>query len=178
MVYEKLDCRRENDTLLLPRKSSESSDETHNHRPNRSTDMPMVDSDDLDVSEEHPILCACRLMAQVCFSMITNRKLSLCFCLITTIRFRRDCQKSNFEVEFYLIQWKSFFTAFYIRKAENPWTQRLSALLAGVPERIWTSDPTLRSLAFLLVRYTHHNFPLFLIRYDIVWLLVNLHENP
>ena len=36
----------------------------------------------------------------------------------------------------------------------------------------------LRSLAFLLVRYTHHNFPLFLIRYDIVWLLVNLHKNP
>ncbi len=33
-----------------------------------------------------------------------------------------------------------------------------------------------RSLAFLLVRYTHHNFPLFLIRYDIVWLLVNLHR--
>ena len=26
----------------------------------------------------------------------------------------------------------------------NPWKQRLSALLAGVPERIWTSDPTLR----------------------------------
>ncbi|RHO18280.1 hypothetical protein DW223_01955 [Butyricicoccus sp. AM18-35] len=34
------------------------------------------------------------------------------------------------------------------------------------------------SLAFLLVRYTHHNFPLFLIRYGIVWLLVNLHKNP
>jgi len=42
MVYEKLDCRRKNDTLLLPQKSSESSDEAHNHRPNRSTDMPMV----------------------------------------------------------------------------------------------------------------------------------------
>ena len=42
MVYGKLDCRRENDTLLLPQKSSESSDEAHNHRPNRPTDMPMV----------------------------------------------------------------------------------------------------------------------------------------
>lgn len=48
----------------------------------------------------------------------------------------------------------------------------------GVPERIRTSGLPLRSLAFLLVRYTHHNFPLFLIRYDIVWLLVNLHKNP
>ena len=42
MVYEKLDCRRENDTLLLPQKSSESSDEAHNHRHDRPTDMPMV----------------------------------------------------------------------------------------------------------------------------------------
>ena len=42
MVYEKLDCRRENDTLLLPQKSSESSDETHSHRHDRPTDMPMV----------------------------------------------------------------------------------------------------------------------------------------
>ena len=42
MVYEKLDCRCENDTLLLPQKSSESSDEAHNHRHDRPTDMPMV----------------------------------------------------------------------------------------------------------------------------------------
>ena len=42
MVYGKSDCRRENDTLLLPKKSSESSDETHNHRHDRPTDMPMV----------------------------------------------------------------------------------------------------------------------------------------
>ena len=48
----------------------------------------------------------------------------------------------------------------------------------GVPEVIRTPDLPLRSLAFLLVRYTHHNFPLFLIRYGIVWLLVNLHKNP
>ena len=38
------------------------------------------------------------------------------------------------------------------------------------------NPPDVRSLAFLLVRYTHHNFPLLLIRYDIVWLLVNLHK--
>ena len=42
MVYGKSDCRRENDTLLLPQKSSESSDETHNHRHDRPMDMPMV----------------------------------------------------------------------------------------------------------------------------------------
>ena len=40
------------------------------------------------------------------------------------------------------------------------------------------NPPNVRSTAFLLVRYTHHNFPLFLIRYDIVWLLFNLHKNP
>ena len=48
----------------------------------------------------------------------------------------------------------------------------------GAPGGIRTHGLPLRSLAFLLVRYTHHNFPLFLIRYDIVWLLVNLHKNP
>ena len=71
-------------------------------------------------------------------------KISWRFCLITTVRFWRGCQKSNFGVEFYLIQWKSFFVPFHIRKAENPWKQRLSALFTGVHKRIWTSDPTLR----------------------------------
>ena len=52
------------------------------------------------------------------------------------------------------------------------------ALPFGTPDQTLTGDLPLRSLAFLLVRYTHHNFPLFLIRYDIVWLLVNLHKNP
>ena len=32
-------------------------------------------------------------------------------------------------------------------KAENPWKQRLSALLAGVAKGTWTPDPTLRSKA-------------------------------
>ena len=50
-------------------------------------------------------------------------KISWRFCLITTVRFWRGCQKSNFGVEFYLLQWKSFFVAFHIRKAENPWTK-------------------------------------------------------
>ena len=50
--------------------------------------------------------------------------------------------------------------------------------LSGVPGSTRTPGLPLRSLAFLLVRYTHHNFPLFLIRYGIVWLLVNLHKNP
>lgn len=51
------------------------------------------------------------------------------------------------------------------------------AATSGTPGWIRTSGLPLRSLAFLLVRYTHHNFPLFLIRYDIVWSLVNLHKN-
>ena len=42
MVYGKSDCRRENDTLLPPQKSNESSDEAHSHRHDRPTDMPMV----------------------------------------------------------------------------------------------------------------------------------------
>ena len=50
--------------------------------------------------------------------------------------------------------------------------------LHGTPDQTLTGGLPLRSLAFLLVRYTHHNFPLFLIRYDTVWLLVNLHKNP
>jgi hypothetical protein len=48
----------------------------------------------------------------------------------------------------------------------------------GTPGATRTHYIPLRSLVFLLVRYTHHNFQLFLIRYDIVWLLVNLHKNP
>ena len=48
----------------------------------------------------------------------------------------------------------------------------------GTPGETRTHYIPLRSLAFLLVRYIHHNFPLFLIHYDIVWLLVNLHKNP
>ena len=50
--------------------------------------------------------------------------------------------------------------------------------LDGVRKGTRIPDLLLRSLAFLFVRYTHHNFPLCLIRYDIVWLLVNLHKNP
>ena len=52
------------------------------------------------------------------------------------------------------------------------------AAVFGTPGETRTHYIPLRSLAFLLVRYTHHNFPLFLIRYGIVWLLVNLHKNP
>ena len=64
-----------------------------------------------------------------------------------------------------------------IKNAATPRKRACSGAF-GTPGETRTHYIPLRSLAFLLVRYTHHNFPLFLIRYDIVWLLVNLHKNP
>ena len=66
------------------------------------------------------------------------------FCLITAVRFFRACQKSEFEVKFENIISSQQSHWNLLKKAENPWKQRLSALLAGVPKRTWTSDPTLR----------------------------------
>ena len=63
-------------------------------------------------------------------------------------------------------------------KTKAAQTNRFAPLSTWHPRGESNPQLALRSLAFLLVRYTHHNFPLFLIRYGIVWLLVNLHKNP
>ena len=68
-------------------------------------------------------------------------------CLIIAVRFFRACQKSEFEVKFENIISSPQSHRNLLKKAESPWKQRLSALLAGVAKGTWTPDPTLRSKA-------------------------------
>ena len=88
------------------------------------------------------------------------------FCLITAVRFFRACQKSEFESEIRNHNSISVITTGFDKKAENPWKQRLSALLAGVAKGTWTPDPTLRSMAYRFVR-----------RFEPCCLMLNFQRN-